>query len=131
MVDVLNMGINSTGEYTLAQCIFFSFVIKTHSEYHWSKKYGASLFFCSVKPLGLRLTRIGPLLSSTSHKQALIPTRGVLHYGLAIYIRKYLNAKEELCKLKYFTMQKIPNLQKNPLKETKKILQEIIIITLL
>jgi hypothetical protein len=32
--------------------------------------------------------------------------------------------KEELCKLKYFTMKKY-NLQKNPLKETK-IIQDII-----
>jgi hypothetical protein len=33
-------------------------------------------------------------------------TRGVSHYGLAIYIKKYLKAKEEeLWKLKYFTMQ--------------------------
>jgi uncharacterized HAD superfamily protein len=40
-------------------------------------------------------------------------------------IKKYLKAtKEELWKLKYFTMQKY-NLQKNPLKETK-ILQDII-----
>jgi hypothetical protein len=38
-------------------------------------------------------------------------TRGVLHCGLAIYIKKYLKAKEELWKLKYFTMQKY-NLQK-------------------
>jgi len=37
-------------------------------------------------------------------------TRGVSHCGLAIYIKKYLNAKEELWKLKYFTMQK-SNLQ--------------------
>jgi hypothetical protein len=44
--------------------------------------------------------------------------------GLAIYTLKYLKAKEELWKLKYFTMQKY-NLQKNPLKETK-ILQDII-----
>jgi hypothetical protein len=44
--------------------------------------------------------------------------------GLAIYIEKYLKAKEELWKFKYFTMQKY-NLQKDPLKETK-ILQEII-----
>jgi len=34
------------------------------------------------------------------------------HYGLAIYIKKYLKkAKEELWKFKYFTMQKY-NLQK-------------------
>jgi hypothetical protein len=34
-------------------------------------------------------------------------TRGVSHCGLAIYIlKKYLKAKEELWKLKYFTVQK-------------------------
>jgi hypothetical protein len=38
-------------------------------------------------------------------------TRGVSHYGLAIYIKKYLKAKEELWKFKYFTMQTY-NLQK-------------------
>jgi hypothetical protein len=31
-------------------------------------------------------------------------TRGLSHSGLAIYIKKYLKAKEELWKLKYFTM---------------------------
>jgi len=36
--------------------------------------------------------------------------------GLAIYIKKYLKAKEELWKLKYFTMQSIPNLQKKSSK---------------
>jgi hypothetical protein len=40
------------------------------------------------------------------------------HYGLAIYIKRYPRAKEELWKLKYFTMQKLYNLQKNPLKKT-------------
>jgi hypothetical protein len=30
----------------------------------------------------------------------------VSHWGLAIYIKKYLQAKEELWKLKYFIMQK-------------------------
>jgi len=54
--------------------------------------------------------------------------RGVSHCGLAIYIKKYLKAKKELWKLKYFTMQKY-NLQKNPLQETK-ILQDIIITLL-
>jgi hypothetical protein len=34
-----------------------------------------------------------------------IITRGVSHCGLAIYMKKYLKAKEELWKLKYFTMQ--------------------------
>jgi hypothetical protein len=40
-------------------------------------------------------------------------TRGVSHCELAIYNKKYLNAKEELWKFKYFTMQK-HNFQKNP-----------------
>jgi hypothetical protein len=44
--------------------------------------------------------------------------------GLAIYIEACLKAKEELWKLKYFTMQKY-NLQKIRLKKTK-ILQNII-----
>jgi hypothetical protein len=35
----------------------------------------------------------------------------VSHCGLAIYIKRYLRAKEELSKLKYFTMQKY-NLKK-------------------
>jgi hypothetical protein len=48
-----------------------------------------------------------------------IYTRGVSHCGLAIYIKKYIKAKAELWKLKYFTMQKY-NLQKNPLKEKPK-----------
>jgi len=38
--------------------------------------------------------------------------------GLAIYIEKYLKAKEELWKLKYFTMQRYRS-SKNPLKETQ------------
>jgi hypothetical protein len=36
-----------------------------------------------------------------------------LHRDLAIYMKKYLKAKEELWKLKYFTMQKYVNLPKN------------------
>jgi hypothetical protein len=48
----------------------------------------------------------------------------VLHCGLAIDIKKYLKAKEELWKLKYFTMQKY-NLQKLLYKK-RKILQDII-----
>jgi len=45
-------------------------------------------------------------------------TRGVSHCSLAIYIKKYLKAKDELWKLKYFTMQNC-NFQRNPLKETQ------------
>jgi hypothetical protein len=40
-----------------------------------------------------------------------VETRGVSYCGLAIYIKRDLKAKEELWKLKYFTMQKY-NLQK-------------------
>ncbi len=48
------------------------------------------------------------LASYNTNKQG-----GVSHCGLAIYIKKYLKAKEEeLWKLKYFTMQKYINLQK-------------------
>jgi hypothetical protein len=39
-------------------------------------------------------------------------TRGVSHWGLAIYIKMYLKAKENLWKLKYFIIQKYINLQK-------------------
>jgi hypothetical protein len=45
-------------------------------------------------------------------------TRGVSHSGLAIYTKKYLKAKEELWKFKYFTMQKY-NLQKKSSKRNK------------
>jgi len=45
---------------------------------------------------------------------------GVSHNGLAIYIKKkYLKAREELWKFKYFTMQKYNLKIKNPLKETQ------------
>ncbi len=44
--------------------------------------------------------------------------RGMSHCGLTIYIKKYLNAKEELWKLKHFTMQKY-NLQKISLKKNQ------------
>jgi hypothetical protein len=44
---------------------------------------------------------------------------GVCHTMILPFtLKKYLKAKEELWKPKYFTMQKY-NLQKNPLKETK------------
>jgi hypothetical protein len=39
-----------------------------------------------------------------------VKTRGVSHCGLAMYIKMYLKEKEELWKLKYFTMQKYINL---------------------
>jgi hypothetical protein len=45
-------------------------------------------------------------------------TRGVSHCGLAIYIKKYLKAKEGLCKLKYCTIKKYI-IFKNPLKKTQ------------
>jgi hypothetical protein len=50
--------------------------------------------------------------------------KGASHSSLAIYVKKYLKAKEELWKFIYFTVQKY-NLQKNPQKEIK-IFQDII-----
>jgi len=55
--------------------------------------------------------------------------QGACHTAaLPFTLKKYFKAKENLCKLKYFTMQKY-NFQKNPLKETK-ILQDIIITSI-
>ncbi len=51
-------------------------------------------------------------------KTLLSETRVVSHCGLAIHIKKYLKAKEELWKLKYFTIQ-IYNLQKILQKKPK------------
>jgi hypothetical protein len=56
----------------------------------------------------LKLGRGGELVGPAIHNTK---TRGVSHYGLANYIKRYLKAKEELWKLKCFTMQKY-NLQK-------------------
>jgi hypothetical protein len=56
-------------------------------------------------------------------------TRGASPYSLAIYVKKYLNAKEELWKFIYFTMQKY-NIKKNPLNEIK-IFQDIITLELI
>jgi hypothetical protein len=52
--------------------------------------------------------------------------KGVCHtLALPFTLKRYVNAKEELWKLKYFTIQKIYLIfKKNPLKETK-ILQDI------
>jgi hypothetical protein len=52
-------------------------------------------------------------------------TRGGSDHDLAIYIKKYLNEKEELLKPKDFTMQKTTIFKQNPLNETK-ILQDIL-----
>jgi hypothetical protein len=67
-----------------------------------------------------------PATNPSNENLPIIINKGcVSHRGLAIYIKKYLKAKEELRKLKHFTMQKLES-SKNPLKETK-ILQDIII----
>jgi hypothetical protein len=49
----------------------------------------------------------------------------VSHSGLAIFIEKYLDAKEELWKFKHISQCRNIIFKKNPLKETK-ILQDII-----
>jgi hypothetical protein len=53
----------------------------------------------------------------------------VSYHGLAIYIKKYLKARKELWKLKYFTMQN-NNLQKKCFKKEKPKSFKIYIITL-
>jgi hypothetical protein len=60
------------------------------------------------------------MLATTLHNKGCV-TLWPCHFTLK---RMDLKAKEELWKLKYFTMQKY-NLRKNPLKETK-IFQDII-----
>jgi hypothetical protein len=57
------------------------------------------------------------------------PTRGVSHCGLAIYIKKYLKAKEELWKTQMFHHAKIYQSSKNPLKGTKILRGIITLIT--
>jgi hypothetical protein len=55
-------------------------------------------------------------------------TRGV--WPCHLNFKSIFKAKEEVWKLKYFTMQKNYNVQKNPLIEETKILQDIIITLL-
>jgi hypothetical protein len=71
-------------------------------------------------------SRIQFLLHNLQQTKGLLKTRVVSHFCLAIYIEKYVKAKERRIMETqiYFTMQKY-NLQKNLLKETK-ILQDII-----
>jgi len=45
----------------------------------------------------------------------------VSHCGLAIYIKKHLKAKEEVWKLKYFTMPKKKQKKKKKKNKKKKI----------
>jgi hypothetical protein len=74
-------------------------------------------FSAQVKDLGRSAKG---LLSSASFIRACVK-QGVchLHCGLAIYIKKYLKAKERIMETQiYFTTQKY-NLQENPLKESK------------
>jgi hypothetical protein len=59
---------------------------------------------------------------SVNHAACIL--RGASHCALAICIKKYLKAKEELWKLEYFTMQKY-SLQKI-LQKKAKILQYVI-----
>jgi hypothetical protein len=88
-----------------------------------SKKVEKEILVSTCQSLELFLSHLGKVLTYG------IITRGVSHCGLAIYIKRRLKAKEELWKLKYFTIQKY-NLQINPLQETK-ILQDIITLCLI
>jgi hypothetical protein len=59
-----------------------------------------------------------PTVYCNTSKAFIKITRDLSQCGLAIYIKKYLKAKEELWKLEYFTLQKY-NLQKILLKKPK------------
>jgi hypothetical protein len=48
------------------------------------------------------IVSLSPLHTQPTYKQ----TRGVAHCSLAIYIKKYLKAKDKLWRFKYFTLQK-------------------------
>jgi hypothetical protein len=58
----------------------------------------------SCDPLKGGFFFLGNLKTNSPEKQG--ETRGVSHCGLAIYIKTYLKAKDELWKLKYFTRPK-------------------------
>jgi hypothetical protein len=95
-----------------------------------SPNYDCSLAFSSYRMLLALLTMvkrvywIGQTVLNMKISWLQRRTRSVSHCGLAIYITKYLKAKEELWKLKYFTIQKY-NLQKILWKKPK-ILQDIL-----
>jgi hypothetical protein len=63
---------------------------------------------------GCSQNKVAICCSRNVHYPSTLPflsiTRGVSYFAIAIYITKYLKAKEELWTLKYFTMQKY-NLQ--------------------
>jgi hypothetical protein len=74
--------------------------------------------FCSIGPKHahhvVEILPLVPSMEQRAHGLGVLwsgqiqpkQTRGVSQCGLVIYIKKYLKAKEELWKLKYFTMQK-------------------------
>jgi hypothetical protein len=75
----------------------------------WMEERGVLVFFngksCREK------SQVYPRVGNTQHPHQIKKklNKGVCHtdYGLAIYIKKYLKAKEEeLWRFKYFTMQK-------------------------
>jgi hypothetical protein len=73
----------------------------------WVAKLGENLFPSVISTrflfVGGKKLPIGKKIPTSLQKQGVCHTVG----GLAIYIKRYLNAKEELWKHKYFSMQKI------------------------
>ncbi len=72
-------------------------------------------FYCMVPDLGRQIL-VFRLHSRGACNKTSLNKGCITHRGLAIYIKKYLSANEELRKFKYFTMQKIYS--------SKKILQK-------
>ncbi len=72
--------------------------------YHKSRANGGGSHYLKYACPGWMLKK-GNLGSTQFNQGPTLEIRGVSHCGLATYIKKYLKAKEELWKLKYFTMQ--------------------------
>jgi hypothetical protein len=75
---------------------------------YWSFWLAAARYPAQTNNVGSSNDFFSPFLGEFSH-HGYKNKQGVcqLHCGLAIYIKKYLKAKEELWKIKYnFTMQK-------------------------
>jgi hypothetical protein len=83
--------------------------------HQWVKEF---LIFFSAKVVQswfiMQKKNLKPFFFSQKSIGETIITKGVSHSGLAIYIKKYLKAKEELWKFEYFTMHKYNLQKKNP-----------------
>jgi hypothetical protein len=101
----------------LAALILLVLKVSVQSKGHLSLSLSLSLsptMISSIVTCAVDETfQVSSSIGWNSHNQALLADM-----SLDIYMNKYVKVKEELWKLKYFTIQKY-NLQKNPLNDTK------------